>query len=475
MSKQDFASTPRTANISYGPTTAAPAPESFLPGASILPREVRLIQPKPVAVLVCHGMGQQVRYETIGQVAASILNEATRRNGTIQTSGVQLSCQNDEFLTHAELHWTTSAGTRHDVHVYEAYWAPLTEGKVTYVETLTFLINAGVLGLWRSITSTFQRWMFGSIQSLPIGALTGLSLFLMLVVILAEAALVGTALALVAAELKKLAAAPWPATISFSSVYTSVGHIVLDLLRFLFPRVRGLYACPCTTSWWKALAATLGWLLFLAHGFFIRYFIIQYAGDVAAYISPYKDSKFEALRHEIQAVGLHVAKVIYGFTPSPVIPYYKRVVFVGHSLGSVLAYDTLNAITNLDLTSGEPQHVVSRTKHLITFGSPLNKTAFIFRNQSNHVDDPLREQMAAASQPLILNQCFREGLRWHNLWSHADIISGPLNYYNDQSLPANDPTNVQTEKDPAAWVPLYAHVQYWTGKRLASLLYDAVE
>ena len=99
----------------------------------------------------------------------------------------------------------------------------------------------------------------------------------------------------------------------------------------------------------------------------------------------------------------------------------------------MLAYDTLNAAINLDLTSPlkERRDVAGRTTRLITFGSPLDKTAFLFRNQSNHVKDPLREQMACAFQPLILDY---EGIRkkpgfWINLWSPMDIISGSLDYY----------------------------------------------
>jgi hypothetical protein len=160
-----------------------------------------------------------------------------------------------------------------------------------------------------------------------------------------------------------------------------------------------------------------------------------------------------------------------------VVPQYERIILAGHSLGSVLAYDTLNAIIKCDETSASPEsrRVVARTTHLITFGSPLDKTAFLFRNQSNHIHDPLREQMAAACQPLILDEKYRQNLAWINLWSPCDVVSGALDYYDAGSLPASDQLHVQNEIDPAAWFPFYAHVQYWTGRRLARLLYDAVK
>lgn len=47
----------------------------------------------PVAILVCHGMGQQVRYETISSVAEAIRREATTQNGeqNVEPVGVHVS------------------------------------------------------------------------------------------------------------------------------------------------------------------------------------------------------------------------------------------------------------------------------------------------------------------------------------------------------------------------------------------------
>jgi hypothetical protein len=189
-------------------------------------------------------------------------------------------------------------------------------------------------------------------------------------------------------------------------------------------------------AWFRALL----WVFAVAQGFVIRYFIVEYVGDVAAYVSPYKDSKFDELRHKIQKIGFNVAKVIYGFpsedgrakgdNATHADPRYAKVLIVGHSLGSVLAYDTLNAMINLDNISGRSQGVVERTRALITFGSPLDKTAFLFRIQASRPQDWIREQLAAAVQPLIVsyNQYRPLSFRWINIWSPQDIISGELNY-----------------------------------------------
>lgn len=73
--------------------------------------------------------------------------------------------------------------------------------------------------------------------------------------------------------------------------------------------------------------------------------------------------------------------------------------FVGHSIGSVIAYDTLNGIINHGLINNQDWNAVGRTKLLLTFGSPLDQTAFIFRAQVE--DNPCREMLASAKQPLL--------------------------------------------------------------------------
>ena len=474
-----FAATPRRASFRYGDEEPIRIQAAAVAGEP---------EPSPVAVLVCHGMGEQVRFETVGQVAGAILTHAKAAGCAIDPNGVEISYQDKSFLARAELNWTRG-GKRHQVHVYEAYWAPVTEGKVTYVETLQFLLQAA----WRGFRcsrflrkATFQRWMFDDMQDLTISAWTQIALFGVALVVLLEAATIAFVGFRVAAGVKEVASiAAWPAMPPFSlasqhfgawvlSVLAFLGNSVLQVLKPFLPDHAVLHHPDTVRHWFGAVVRTAAWLAMIGQAFFVRYFLIEYAGDVAAYISPFKDSKFDSIRTEIQAIGLNVARVIYGFDPVRGVPHYERIVIAGHSLGSVLAYDTLNAIINLDRATPGNRQAVERTTHLITFGSPLDKTAFLFRNQSNHVADPIREQMAAGMQPLIRSYAeFRARLTWINLWSRMDIISGKLMYYD--VVPEGDPLHVRNELDPDAKVPLAAHVQYWNGRLLAQELYDAVK
>jgi hypothetical protein len=401
-------------------------------------REARDRSDGPTAVLVCHGMGQQVKFETISMVAGAILDEARSQGGETKDLTVHLSRVDDQFMARAEVAWKDPAGDAHEVHVYEAYWAPLTEGLVSYRDTLKFLFEAAWAGLRASQPfgrKMFARWMFGKPQELKVGSSTFVSMLGVLLLLLIQVA----AIAFVSARV-----AQWIAAFLMAGAipnFGGIGGIVL-------------------------------WIAAIAEVLLARYFLVQYVGDVAAYISPYKSSKFDELRRRIQKVGLDIGKVIYGVDPDPSKghPDYARILMVGHSLGSVVAYDTLNALINFETVGVAAKPVLARTSALITFGSPLDKTAFIFRMQRQ---DWIREQMAAAMQPLIVDYRFRpDSFTWINIWSRADVVSGALDYYDAPEVSEADPRHVQNREDPQAKTPLVAHVEYWNNPMLRKLLYE---
>lgn len=116
---------------------------------------------KYVACMVTHGMGQQVPFETVGLIAEAL--------GTVafQANRVRLT-EEGELLSRLECAYTAPDGTQVQVHLYEGYWAPLTEGKISFWETIGFLYSGGLAGLRsllrRAEGTKFSRWMFGDIR-----------------------------------------------------------------------------------------------------------------------------------------------------------------------------------------------------------------------------------------------------------------------------------------------------------------------
>jgi hypothetical protein len=437
---------------------------------------------QPVAVFVCHGMGQQVRYETISSVAQALRSEAATRGGTVRDVEVHLAKEGDGFLARTQIAWEDSDAHEHCVHIYEAYWAPLTEGRVTYRDTVRFLFSAAWMGIRYSVPfgpRSFLRWIFGRPREMRIGRVTFFGLICVVIFLLVQVGIIGFVLLELAQQYKTVLVPPLPA-VDLHLLSHGLRQLLYDWLQWLgpfFPEHAALLHAPAFgRNWWWSFAKLGLWFALIAEALFVRYFLIEYVGDVAAYISPYKDSKFDELRHEIQKVALDVGKIIYGFGPPNLgMPHYDKILVVGHSLGSVLAYDTLNALINLDNVSSpaDRRGVVGRTRALITFGSPLDKTAFIFRMQPKNEQDWIREQLVASVQPLIVDYALYRppSFEWVNIWSRMDIISGELNYYD---MPTQPPNAVQNMIDQRANIPFAAHIQYWENPLLRQQLYRFV-
>lgn len=449
--------------------------------------------PQRVAFLVTHGMGQQVPFETLSALGQSLVTQHTKEHHknapdpNVAVRRVRLTnTAGAPELSRVEVSLNDVVHRPVEAHLYEAYWAPLTEGQISFLQTVAFLYSSGwngiltsVRGWWRrrgedkaaeaaapaedppqgspnvrprrKTKSSFDRWIFGEFHEMPVkhgtlGALVTVVAFVSLLLL--------------------------PSLLLFTPLGTGaaakIWHVYKD----------ELFKAP---HWAQALAVVIAVAL-SAIAVAVRYFVVEFVGDVAIYVSSYKVSRYDAIRNQILTLACGIARQIYSAgVVDQSQPPYDAVVIVGHSLGSVISYDILNAAINWDETEcGLANRVVGRTTRLITFGSPLDKTAFLFRTQVSSARN-LREALAARQQPLILDyQQYRpiDHFRWINIYSRRDYVSGHLDYYDvqlDKGNPAPAGYNrIENRIDPQAWIPGLAHVQYWNNEELHKVLYDAV-
>jgi hypothetical protein len=510
-------------------------------------------RPRRVAVLVAHGMGQQLKFETLDLVVRAVQRgapEAVRKAFAVE---VELIRQGEKYVPRATTKLRDGNGER-EVHFYEAWWAPLTEGQITTAETFWFLLKAGWDGASRAARRKFTRHMFGARQEFPlrlrtllgflacVGTIAGLGV--MNAVVLAAAAsrtisglssgwpsgallldlttdftwfvLVTVALFLVGVMLPR-----WlrrqvspekfrtpPAWLSHAGNWlmrgaalftTYCGYRVAEhVLAHSFasrempahPQLLGLlpFAPDVDTwAWWLSSHSwyVLGiWGLIIVIGWRARFFVLQFVGDVAIYVSAHVVNRFYETRQKIQEAGAVIGRCVYGLRDRSGAPAYDRIIMVGHSLGSVIAYDLLNTMIREDADPDGPASAVRRTTAFITFGSPLDKTAFVFRAQGDE-ESQVREALAAGVQPLIADYHHRPR-RWINLCTQLDWISGELNFYDrskkDPAISKMSAEERQFEKDrqvdnrtdPCATTPLQAHTEYWDGPCLAKTLWEEI-
>ncbi|HEY2342476.1 MAG TPA: hypothetical protein VGH90_05570 [Chthoniobacteraceae bacterium] len=454
------------------------------------------------AVIICHGMGQQVPFETLDLAADTLF----RWKFAKAPATVGYRQFGETALPRATLEVPREKGAEALVDFFEVYWAPVTEGQVGLLDTLKFLLHGGVSGISQSLNA-FERFLFGKFRSfaLPRGTLVKLSgvCFVLATALLSFLNFLGfTVYALIYsfdytlllnAILFSLlppivvgVAAWWlvkrankrhepgnfsrPAQLSlpkwFGLCYIAVLFAVTawidwELILRYMDETRGL-----DLDVLGRVLIILGWLGCVAIFLGLRWFLIQYAGDVAAYVSAYNLNRFTKVREEIQRRALEVFCAVYGARDSANGFTYDKVIVTGHSLGSLVAYDGLNAMILGDRVGRTQLSAAARTKGLLTFGSPLDKTAFLFRMQTDAV---IREGLAEAAQPLIHEQ---RPFPWINIYSPADIISGSLEFYDAPDEAQAHP--VQNVWDMDADTPLVAHVQYWKNKCLAEKLRDLI-
>lgn len=193
---------------------------------------------------------------------------------------------------------------------------------------------------------------------------------------------------------------------------------VLDVTSFL----AGTRDSLMGRGWFQAIV----WSSLFGVSALIRNVIVQYLGDVAAYVSSHTLDRFAELRTAIKTACNEILNGVYHHVIDGRY-VYEDVAVVGHSLGSVVAYDALNRALNDDERINEKIGVRERTRLLLTFGSPLDKTAYIFRGQNRSLS-LVREALANAVQPMIRDYRIRS-FPWINVHSKRDIIGSALDLY----------------------------------------------
>jgi hypothetical protein len=544
------------------------------------------------AVWIVHGMGQQIPFETLDSLTNGLLQSFRELNAPqpAPTPRLRTVRIGKEVLQRVELDVTGEQGD-YELHLYESYWAPKTEGVANLTDVVSFLWDGGTRGLMNSFRD-FNRAMFGGVALFKIRLRTAVWICLTLATLAALTVINGVIAAAAAAQLNISAfdvlRDHWEALAALASCMTAVAFsfgVLLFLgslakprnlsrwqrrlisilswlgfmgtlttilktsalmLVFTRPELLGrvqnrfgdlarvptqplqgfatlvIFACIALSmvalmgrafsrsegsepneNWFLIalfvlsypvhLIAVLGpasiwfhrdpwtwlphvlsfvykswwvWPFLIALSAKVRGVMVQYVGDVAIYVTSNKLNRFDEVRTKIKDAARTVASAVYlAFKPNSQEFLYEHVAIVGHSLGSVIAYDTLNRLMLDDWLNKNQLGVASRTRTMVTFGSPLNKTAFFFTIQgSNSLH--IRERLASTVQPLIQSypKFRKRTFKWINVHSGNDIISGPLRFYDLPGMQEKDdpsPFAIKNVVDKDAAVPIVAHVDYW--------------
>lgn len=146
---------------------------------------------------------------------------------------------------------------------------------------------------------------------------------------------------------------------------------------------------------------------------------------------------------------------------------FERVVWVAHSLGTIISYNVLSALFHkaeaIESSGDAGQKAgVARFRQtlsrFVTMGSPLDKVAFLFKGESLRPwPSKQHRELLKAGETLKEGQGPEETEWWINFYHVLDPVSGALNspfICGDQP-----PSNLHIR---SGFIPGLAHVAYWT-------------
>ena len=211
---------------------------------------------------------------------------------------------------------------------------------------------------------------------------------------------------------------------------------------------------------------------------FVSPILVDYIGDIVIYTNTDMLSRHFKLRQSILRGNITFTKDILKNGDD------DRVILVGHSLGSSVAYDTLNnlnleknSIANNNNSNDKENFLpIERIKGLVTFGSPLDKTVLYFQQRIDdgyYVHKKIIEhlhsfRLAKFNKVIsknvnneLVNMAssvrYLENIDWVNYYISEDPIGSYLRFYDDVK-------NKKLEDPNYKWG--LAHTQYWEDKNL---------
>jgi hypothetical protein len=175
--------------------------------------------------------------------------------------------------------------------------------------------------------------------------------------------------------------------------------------------------------------------IFNAFGGIVEDVAMQFAGDAVCYLDlDPRSTNFET-RQRIMDGALEELKRL--------TENYEQVIVAGHSLGSVIAYDSLNRVMQETNAGRIRRENASRIIGLVTFGCPLDKIAFFFQEltpDNKEIQSQILAHLHGFKTRVLTGPDIEpevgdpmefglEKVVWLNFHHPPDLVSGRLDVY----------------------------------------------
>lgn len=155
----------------------------------------------------------------------------------------------------------------------------------------------------------------------------------------------------------------------------------------------------------------------------------------------------------------------------------QRVVVIGHSLGSSIAYQALLELGRRRTALGKPDdgkpdpYPYGKISHFVTMGSPIETIHYFFEllHSQHHRYNRIADELQGSSASPPFRQGRTQAVRWVNLFSKADPISSPI--FSQGMLRKSQIEQVEIVSMYAP-SPAAAHSGYFSAQHSVARLFD---
>ncbi|MEO6461813.1 MAG: hypothetical protein ABIP29_01940 [Candidatus Eisenbacteria bacterium] len=434
-----------------------------------------------VAVVFVHGMGEPRRYADSARLATALADHAKAAHPTVDVRWDEVPAGPADRRPRAQAEIRAVLGGV-TVIFRDVYWAPLVAGRTHFRSLVSWLRSRAVLPL------RYLLAPWASHAQLKIDVLhedrVALSPDQLALLVAYERFVDRTAgrsfddfIAFVTPRGPAIVAAAHAWRARFTR---AMGLTLWRALPLLAALLTGVVAVPMTAAWLASRivapppgagaalatgAIAVLWLL----AFPLARLLVRTLGDVEVYATYTEASE----RHEAhEACVAQGTAVLRRALADPAI---GRVVLVGHSLGSVVAWDALRSLAlEARARAGSPDAPrIDKLSRVITFGSPVDKIRF-FHFADDRADATFRRvletlRVDTAGPPFDGRP---GGLAWDNYFDPADLVAGRLESPNDRAMTA--PVRNVAVANGAFPNPFSTHLDYLRNDRVLDGLLAAI-
>lgn len=302
----------------------------------------------------------------------------------------------------------------------------------------------------------------------------------------------------------------WNERCFFSHLFQKRVHSILGtIFWFLYQQIRLLKRKPIISpAWWVYLPLQIIFPVALIVALLRSPRVISHVlSDVRVYARPKgicEKAMVQRIEYRIGCKFLKLIGLDWDFNPLPKnqlgtvagVPYaFHRVVWVSHSLGTVISYNVLSDLFRRADEIGKNgtrqqqagvRKFKSALRRFVTFGSPLDKFAALFpqvlrswssdssehktllETKENIIDrskllpdtgDILEENITG-----IKGETTNKREWWINFYDVLDPVSGALS--NPLICGEVAPVNIHSFSGPTAFIPGLAHTSYWDAVKM---------